>query len=151
MCVCVCVNIYIYIYESLWYIPETNTTLKISYTSLKKKIWNICKWGNWNLARGDFFDQESRSGPRFLNPKPVSFSQTYYRSSHPSSAYYTPHIFLNILYVLSHLILNIDWDRCYYPHQFASEETEAQIVVWLALGHPEQIWLPGSLTPEPAL
>ena len=45
MCVCVCVcvyiyiYIYIYIYESLCYTPETNSTLQINYTSIKKKTY----------------------------------------------------------------------------------------------------------------
>ena len=38
-CVCVCVCVYIYIYktESLCCTPESNITLKIIYTSIKKK------------------------------------------------------------------------------------------------------------------
>jgi len=49
MCVCVC--IYIYITESLCCTPESNITLKIIYTSIKKKrqswVNECCSTGNY--------------------------------------------------------------------------------------------------------
>lgn len=60
----------------------------------KKYFRDFYKGGNWNLARGGgFLDQESGSGPRSLNPKPVSFPQTSHRSLHSSSAFYLLDIF----------------------------------------------------------
>ena len=55
-------NIYTYISESLWFTPETNTTLQINYTSIKKIPIYVLKLNGKSVINIKFSAEFSSGG-----------------------------------------------------------------------------------------